>query len=191
MEENNSNGEQPVTENILLQQFGIQGLIVMVIVVALIWFIFLMSKLNEWAKHKLPMLWQSRILAEMKKVEEEYNKISTMENNIIKKHELINICIRVIAYQKGLVGGSEQLAKIASMNIDVMERNLLEWKSKTELEYQSLDRKMKRNIDLLESYELKAKLKQHEKEELALKQKNPSMQNVLLQTPASLVVSRK
>lgn len=122
MNENAKENEADVTESFLLKRYGVRGLIVMGVIVGLSLIIICLSKMNDWSKQRLPFLWQGRIVASMKTIEDAIKKAKELKPSA-DQAAIIEGCKTGIRQLKNLVG-TDSLIRMSGMNIDEIEKDL-------------------------------------------------------------------
>lgn len=119
-----------VNENFLLKEYGIRGLIVMLVIVGFALLIIILSKVNDWVKYRLPMTWQTRIKTSMKELEQIFKQAKETKSN----HERLVLLesITVSLNQLSKLVGPNELIRLTGIEVDKLEQEITEMKTKSE-----------------------------------------------------------
>ncbi len=125
-----SSSAEPLNENFLLKEYGIRGLIVMLVIVGFALLIIILSKVNDWVKYRLPMTWQSRIKTSMKEIEQMFKQAKETKSN--RERLILLEAITVSLNQLSKLIGPNELIRLTGIEIDKMEQEIVEMKTKSE-----------------------------------------------------------
>ena len=130
-----SEKEETLNENFLLKEYGVRGIIVMLVIVGFALLVIFLSKVNDWAKYRLPMTWQTRIKSSMKEIEQTFKQSKETKSNQEKLILLEIVSVSLKQLMKFV--GPNDLIRLTGIEVDKMEQEVVEMKTKTEKLVQS------------------------------------------------------
>lgn len=130
-----SEKEETLNENFLLKEYGVRGIIVMLVIVGFALLVIFLSKVNDWAKYRLPMTWQTRIKSSMKEIEQIFKQSKETKSN--QERLVLLETVSVLLKQLMKFVGPNDLIRLTGIEVDKMEQEVVEMKTKTEKLVQS------------------------------------------------------